>query len=118
MRTAGWVLFLLGLIFIPLSHYIAPEMHLLLIIFGSSMLAGLILLLANGINRLRKGEVVLRPFDAMKKAIWLFLLMLGIRLLIYFVFPNFEQDITVAILNSAIFAIVFSFYTTAYRKSV
>ena len=82
---------------------------------GLALLLGSLLFMTNGAIRLWKGNVKLRPWDAAKKAWWIFLVILGVRLIAQFVFPNLRLDIVYAIFQSALFATVFSLYTTAYR---
>jgi hypothetical protein len=82
---------------------------------GLALLLGSLLLMTDGAIRLWKGNVKLRPWDAAKNAWWMFLVILGVRLIAQFVFPNLRLDIVYAIFQSALIATVISLYSTAYR---
>ena len=65
-----------------------------------------------------RGEVMLRPFSALMRAPFLFLIILGLRFLIGLCFPKLDQNVNEILLHTALFAIVFSLYNTAYRRPV
>ena len=85
--------------------------------FGLSMALGSALLLTSFAQRLYQGEVRLRPWDAAKMAVILFVLMLGLRMVLTsFFFPQSDRTLSEDMWASALFAIFFSLYKTAYRK--
>ena len=116
MRNLGWGL--LGTAFVTalLTHWFGRENVLLLGTFGVTFVLGIILLIASFSARLYRGDVRLRPVDAAKKAIILFGLVFGFRALAWLIFPTLDRDLGEAIAFSALFAIIFSLYSTAYRK--
>jgi hypothetical protein len=83
---------------------------------GLALLLGSLFLITNGATRLWKGNVKLRPWDATRKAWWMFLVILGMRLIAQFIFPNLKLDVVYAIFQSALIATIFSLHSTAYRK--
>jgi uncharacterized iron-regulated membrane protein len=84
--------------------------------FGVTFVLGTVILVATFSTRLYRGDVRLRPWDAAKRAVVLFLIVLGLRLLAWLIFPALDRDLAEAIAVSALFAIIFSLYSTAYRK--
>lgn len=87
----------------------------LVIGFAIALLLGLITLAISAAIKLAKGDIRLRPWDAARKAITLFLLYLGVYVLLSFAFSGMKMDVKVAI-QAAAFAIIYSLFTTAYRK--
>ena len=89
----------------------------ILIAFGLSMVLGSVILLASFALRLYRGEVRLRPWDAAKMAVILFVALMALRLLLASIFfTDSETTLSEHIWASAFFAIFFSLYQTAYRK--
>lgn len=117
MSKVGWILLAIAFATALLTKVLQPENFWLLAIFGASFILGSSLLLANAATQLFRGRVRLRPWDALKKAIVLFLIVLSLRLLLaWFIFPSSDRALMEDILGSALFAIGYSLYTTAYRK--
>lgn len=116
MKTVAYLLIVSALIFGLSVRIFAPNKEWAYAGAGLALLLGSLLLMIYGAIRLWKGNVKLRPWDAAKKAWWMFLVMLGVQLIAQFVFPNLRLDSVYAIFQSALFAIVFSLYSTAYRK--
>ena len=87
----------------------------LLFTFGITFVLGTVLLVSTSVARLYRGDVKLRPWDAAKKAVVLFVIIMALWLLARLVYPS-EFDLTEAIVVSALVAISSSLYTTAYRK--
>lgn len=117
MRKLGWSLLGAAFLCAMLSLWFGRENVFILAAFGLSLVLGSVLLLTSFGQRLYRGEVRLRPVDAAKMAVILFVLMMILRLLLAsFVFPESDRTLTEHIWASAIFAIFFSLYQTAYRK--
>lgn len=117
MRRLGWSLLGVGFLCALLTLWFGRENVFILTNFGLSVVLGSVILLTSFALRLSQGEVRLRPRDAAKMAVILFLLMMGLRLLLAsFVFPESDRTLSEHIWASAIFAIFFSLYQTAYRK--
>ena len=117
MRKFGWSLLGLGFVAVLLSVWSGRENALLLTILVVSFALGSLILLTSFALRLYRGEVRLRPRDAAKMAVILFLLMMSVRLLLAtLIFPDSDKAHSEHILASALFAIVLSLYQTAYRK--
>ena len=83
---------------------------------GLVLLFGALLLIIDGAIRLWKGSVKLRPRDAINKAWWMFLVILGVRLIAHLIVPSFRLNVGYEIFQSAVFAAVMSLYSTAYRR--
>ncbi|MBS0482461.1 MAG: hypothetical protein JSR96_09980 [Proteobacteria bacterium] len=81
-----------------------------------SLISGVLICLASGAARVLQGKVQLRPLDAMKSASMIFAVIVGIRFIIWLVFPSVKQDALEAFISAAGFAIGIGFYRTAYRK--
>lgn len=88
----------------------------LMSIYGFSMVAGMLLLMANAIVRLSRGDVQLRSVDALKRAPLIFLLMLAVYGLADVLFPVVKIEWTAALIKCAIIALVVAFHASAYRK--
>ena len=117
MRKLGWSLLGLGFLCALLSLWIGRENKFILMAFGLSIVLGSVILLTSFALRLYRGEVRLRPWDAAKMAVILFVALMALRLLLASVFfTDSEKTFSEHILASALFAIFFSFYQTAYRK--
>lgn len=116
MKRLGDALVFAGLVAGVTIRAFMPDQEDLFALAGLVLLAGSIILLASGAIRLFRGEVKLRPIDALKKAVVLFLIVLGLRTLLWVAFPSLDRDLNAAVLWSAIFAVSLGLYTTAYRK--
>ncbi|HEY1125037.1 MAG TPA: hypothetical protein VGE65_05350 [Sphingobium sp.] len=121
MRRIGWALAALALL--PavgsLGLRYAGQIELAdnaLIGFAATFLLGMMLVLISGGIRLARGEVKLRPWDAAKSALLMFGIIMAIRVLAWVVLPSLGRDLIDAVIQSAIFAIAYSLYSTAYRR--
>ncbi|WP_294079538.1 hypothetical protein [Sphingomonas sp.] len=95
----------------------AEASNIVMIGFGVTMLLGIIVLTISAIWRISKGEVKLRPWLAVKPALFIFFGTMALRFLAWAVFPGLERDLTGAVIHSLIFALAYSLYSTAYRKT-
>ncbi len=117
MRATGTVLLVIGIVLGITSQFAGPSpVWLVFVAFPIALLGGILYIL-DSLKRLSRGQVVLRPYDALKYAFWMFVVMCGLRLLIWLFFPDFQKKIAEGILFNATFALAFAFSTTAYRKS-
>ena len=88
----------------------------LMSIYGFSMVAGMLLLMANAIVRLSRGDVRLRSFDALKRPPLIFLPMVAVNGLAVVLFPAVKIEWTGALVKCATISLVMAFYISAYRK--
>jgi hypothetical protein len=121
MRNASWALITLAFVlaFVALGLQIWGNDGAAMFIkigFAVTLLLGVVVLTISACIRLARRELLLRPWDAMRKAVLIFLIVFGIRSLIELIAPGFGGDLRMAALHSAGFAIVYGLYTTAYRK--
>jgi len=77
---------------------------------------GGILWMTSVIVRLLKGQVRLRPWDALKRASVYFAVFAALRFGAWAIFPEMERDLFEALFLSIATALALSFYSTAYRK--
>ncbi|MDR6850958.1 hypothetical protein J2Y54_000451 [Sphingomonas sp. BE123] len=81
-----------------------------------AVLVGGVLWLTSSLVRLLKGEVRLRPWDAVKLAFLYFAVFAALRFGAWAIFPEMERDVVKALFLSIFPALVLGFYSTAYRK--
>jgi hypothetical protein len=116
LRKAGYGFVFLGLVQAILLQFTGRDNITLLASFGLCMLVGTVLLAANAITRLLRGELQLRPASALKRFPLLFIAMLALTFGLRLIMPsNFSAPETVWFV--AIMAVFFSIYATIYRKS-
>lgn len=116
MRTAGYGFVFLGLAQAILLQFTGRDNVALLASFGLCMLVGTVLLAANAITRLLRGELQLRPFSALKRLPLLFITLLALTFGLRLIMPsNFSA--TESVWFVAIVSVFFSIYATIYRKS-
>lgn len=116
MKGLGYALIILGIVVGLTVRFLTPQYEDMYALAGLVLLAGSFFLLASGAIRIFRGEVKLQPIDALKKAVVLFLIVLGVRAVLWLVFPSIERNLIEAVIWSAAFAISLGLYTTAYRK--
>jgi len=121
VRRIGWMLIALGfalaIVALALRYTIGGDLaDTAGMGAAATMLLGFGLWMISALTRLFKGEIRIRPWDALKSAIMIFGIILGLRFLIWMIFPDLERDLIEAVWKSAVFAIPFSLYQTAYRK--
>lgn len=80
------------------------------------MLTGSLLLFASFLTSLTRGDIRLRPLRALKRSTLIFATMFGLYALVAIVMPDMDIDLGEAAAKSALFALVFSVYITAYRR--
>ena len=98
------------------AKYFAPDNVIYIAVSALIFLTGSLFFLISGLVRIWQGKTVLRPFDALRNAVRLFLMILGLRTLLWWVFfPKTDHDFNLELISSAAFAIVFGLYNTAYR---
>ena len=81
-----------------------------------AVFVGGVLWLTSSFVRLLKGEVRLRPWDAVKLASLYFVIFLALRLGLWAIFPNMERDLVKALLVSLLIALAMGLQSTAYRR--
>ncbi len=116
MRRVGWISLAVAFAAALLTIGFGRENVWLLSTFGITIVLGTVLLGSTSVARLYRGDVKLRPWDAAKKSFVIFVIVLALRLLACVVLQPTEFDLKEAIFMSAVFAIFFGLYTTAYRK--
>lgn len=118
MKNAAYILIFGSIASGILFRLLRPTEEWLFASAGLALLVGGIILLADGIARILRRELILRPFDAIKKASWLFLIIFGLQILLRYLVSSQKLDATAALIQSAAFAVVFGFHSTAYRRRV
>lgn len=116
VRRAGWIFLAIFFAAGLLTEVFGRENLWLMATFLIALVLGLALLASSFAARLYRGDVKLRPWDAARKAVVIFAILLAARLLIEAAFPSRDFDLTEVIAISAAFALFFSLDTTAYRK--
>ncbi|MDK2766874.1 hypothetical protein [Sphingomonas sp.] len=81
-----------------------------------AVFVGGVLWMTSSFVRLLKGEVRLRPWDAVKLASLYFVIFLALRLGLWAIFPNMERDLVKALLVSLLIALAMGLHSTAYRR--
>ena len=115
MRTAGWTAWVLGFVLAALKVALKLSDIYSLAAVGILFALGLLLLTIDAMIRLKRGQLVIRPWDATKSASRTFLIIVAIRLFVGYLLPSSMPDVALALIQSASFAIVFGLYQTAYR---
>ena len=116
MKKAGWILLAIAFATGLLIEVSGRGNMWLLSTFLITILLGLALICAASAARLYRGDVRLRPWDAAKRAVVIFLVVLALRLLIQAVFPSLDYELSSVVIWSAGFAFAYGLSTTAYRK--
>ena len=70
----------------------------------------------SGSAEIWSGQVKLRPFQSFRMGANLFLFIVGLRIVVGLVFPGLTTDWTLALIQSAVWAMTYSLYSTAYRR--
>lgn len=123
MKRLGYIFSGIGLVLAILTFALRGAISddvALVPLFGAaiSLLIAFLIFIASGISRLARGDIKLRPWDAARKFPTLFAIILGLHLVIGAILPGLKYDILLAVLRSAVGALFFSLYNTAYRKSL
>ena len=116
MKKAGWILLAIAFAIALFIEVSGRENMWLLSTSLITFLLGLALVCAASAARLYRGYVKLRPWDAAKSAVVIFLVVLALRLLIQAVFPTPDFELSSVLIWSAAFAFGYGLSTTAYRK--
>ena len=91
--------------------------YVLIVCFFVLFLAMLIFLI-HGSVRLWKGEVRLRPWDAFKRAVVLFLLFMVTMGIVSIALPSDAINWWAYVISSSLYVTFSSLHSTAYRKSI
>lgn len=116
MRRVGWIFLAIAFSSVLLTTVFGRENLWLLSTLLIALFLGTALLVSSFAVRLYRGDVKLRLWDAAKMAAVIFSMVLTLRLLAHIVFQSEDFDLTEAIILSAVFALVYGLYTTAYRR--
>ncbi|MCL9999445.1 MAG: hypothetical protein NBV68_08690 [Erythrobacter sp.] len=96
-------------------RYALPEPSAAFFVPAAIAVLGMLMVMVSGAARLMTGAVHIRPFDAMKRAPLLIMVLVPMTLLLRLVLPSSFS--AMENVGFAVFmAIFFSFYSTAYRK--
>lgn len=118
MRIAGYVLLGVGFAAALLWNWVGRDSVGLMAVCGVSMLAGILLLLANAIVRLSRGDLQLRPIAALKLSPLIFGIMIAVYALAGVIFPATQIDWAETLVKCAFISSVMAIYYSAYRKPV
>lgn len=118
MRTAGYAFLVLGFAAGFLWHFLGRNDVWPIVVFGVSMIVGLLSLSIDAIIRMYRGELRLRPFDAFRKAPIIFTIVFAILVLTGMFFRTAPIDWTQTLIKCAVISLVMAFYLGAYRKTV
>jgi len=116
LRTAGYILAGLAFASALLWHWVGRDNVWLMAIFGSSIVTGILLLTVNAIIRLKKGDLQLRPINAVKRAPIIFVIMVAVYGLAGVIFPATQIDWTETLIKCAVVSLTMAIYFSAYRK--
>ena len=117
MRTAGWIIICLGFASAFLWNYLGRDNVGVMAVAGLSIVAGMVLLAANAMMRMSRGELRLRPLDALKRMPVIFLVRVGVYALAVLIVPDAEIDWTDTLVKCAIVSATMAIYFSAYRKT-
>lgn len=81
-----------------------------------AILAGMALLAIDAIRRMSRGELRLRPLDALKRVPIIFVVMVGVYALALVIFPETQFDWTEILIRCAIVSLTMALYFSAERK--
>ena len=116
MRTAGWIIICLGFASALLWNYLGRDNVGVMAVGGLSIVAGMILLAIDAIVRMSRGQLRLRPLDAMKRMPLIFMVMVGVYALALVIFPETQFDWTAILIRCAIVSLTMALYFSADRK--
>ena len=116
MKKLGYILVGLALLQAVVIALFGLEETFWFAAFGVCMLTGSLLLFASFLTSLTRGDIRLRPVRALTWSPFVFSAMFGIYALVAIVMPDRDIDLGEAAAKSALFALVFSVYITAYRR--
>ncbi|MDN3645133.1 hypothetical protein QWY75_02800 [Pontixanthobacter aestiaquae] len=116
LRRLGWALAMIGLALALIASVFGVKNDWLITTALLFFFGGFALLGVSAIIRLKRGQLRLRPWLALKQGFMFFLLFLGIRLAYMWWVPSFEQSLSEAIFVSAFTGICFGLWQSAYRK--
>ena len=115
MRKAGYALAGLALVLAILIQVFGIDGPISLAAFGLCMSLGALALLTSGLIRLAKGELKLRPLDALKRMPILFVIFGAMLLTLHFIFDSSDQTLAESLIMVVLLTVFFAFYQTAYR---
>ena len=116
MRTAGWIIICLGFASALLWNYLGRDNVGVMAVGGLSIVAGMILLAIDAMVRMSRGQLRLRPLDAMKRMPLIFMVMVGVYALAVVISPDTQIDWTETLLKCAVVSLTMAIYFSAYRK--
>ena len=117
MRRAGYRLLALSAVFGLSSQFIEASSDPLLLAFMVTFILAIMLLATNFALRLWRGQIQLRPFDALKHFLMLFPIFMALHFL--FVWLGWsDKSLAHAVLQSAALAGALAIFNTVYRKPI
>jgi hypothetical protein len=116
VRNAGWILLAIAFAIALLSKVSGRENVWLLSTLLIALVVAVALLFSDFAGRIYRGDLKLRPWDAAKKAVVVFVIALAVTLLMLVVFQSRDFEWSIVIIRTAAFALAYGLYTTAYRK--
>ncbi|WP_086734745.1 hypothetical protein [Erythrobacter colymbi] len=116
MKTVGWIVTGLGFVAALLWNALGQDNVGIMAVAALSIIAGMVLLAGNAVMRMSRGELRLRPLDALKRMPLIFVVMVGVYALALVVFPETRIDWTETLIRCAVVSLTMAFYFSAYRK--
>jgi hypothetical protein len=116
VRNAGWTLLTIAFAIALLTNVSGRENVWLLSTLLITFVLAVALLSLDFTARIYRGDLKLRPWDAAKKAAAIFVIVLALTLLTLAVFQSRDFELSAVIIQSAVLALAYGLYTTAYRK--
>ncbi|NRD88464.1 hypothetical protein C8024_01800 [Sphingopyxis sp. BSNA05] len=121
VRRIGWVLlglaFVLTSIAVGIRYTVGGDTADIITAGGVSAFSlGFILWMISSVTRLAKGDVRLRPWNALKLMPAYFAAFAALRFGAWAIFSEMEYNFADTLIHSIVPALVLSFYSTAYRS--
>ncbi|WP_156522890.1 hypothetical protein [Erythrobacter neustonensis] len=116
MKAAGWILTCLGFALAFVWNFLAQDNVGLMAVSALLIFAGMLLLAVNATMRMSRGELRLRPIEAVKRWPIIFLVMVGVYALAHVIFPEMEIRWTETLIKCSIASLAMALYFSAYRK--
>ena len=122
MRRTGWLLLALAAAaaamafvcqYVGYEDWSGPAIFSFIIL----MLLGGAFLSLSALMRFARGELRLRPKDALRSTVTVFAAIVGLKALFWVIFPDDDRNMLKALLVSAAFSAAYGLYSTAYRRT-
>lgn len=117
MKAAGWIIICLGFASAFLWNYLGRDHVGVMAVGGLAIVTGMILLAIDALRRMSRGELRLRPLEALKRAPLIFLVMVGVYVVVVLIAPDTQIDWTETLIRCAAVSATMAIYFSAYRKA-